>query len=194
MRSWVSSAPPKIGRMSQSSRASKPSKSCEHNCGTQSNTIVELFRLLRTPPSSDRSDISGALLENICTTAPLTPGCSFWNMLLWESGSRVDRRRGVHFVFIYQSEEEQCRLQSRDPPESNFIFYWRWKESDHWAQIGKSQVNWDLNPSLKSNIIWAWIICFKNRFTCSSQWPLWHSDCVWILNYRQESKPKSKVA
>ena len=44
MRSWVSSAPPKIGRMSQSSRASKPSKSCEHSCQTQSNTIVEYNR------------------------------------------------------------------------------------------------------------------------------------------------------
>ena len=51
MRSWVSSAPPKIGRMSQSSRASKPSKSCEHNCW---NTIEHNCR---TVPSFENSPL-----------------------------------------------------------------------------------------------------------------------------------------
>ena len=51
MRSWVSSAPPKIGRMSQSSRASKPSKSCEHNCR---NTIEHNCR---TVPSFENSPL-----------------------------------------------------------------------------------------------------------------------------------------
>ena len=199
MRSWVSSAPPKIGRMSQSSRASKPSKSCEHNCR---NTIEHNCR---TVPSFENSPLfwsigyfwstPGKHLHHRSTDAWWLQFLIYIIMRKWKPGrSKAWRSFCLHLSVGGRA----MSALSRDPPESNFIFYWsrrpRWKESDHWAQIGKSQVNWDLNPSFKSNIIWAWIICFKNRFTCSSQWPLWHSDCVWILNYRQESKPKSKVA
>ena len=188
MRSWVSSAPPKIGRMSQSSRASKPSKSCEHNCR---NTIEHNCR---TVPSFENSPLfwsigyfwstPGKHLQHRSTDAWLQ-FLKYVIMRKWKPGrSKAWRSFCLHLSVGGRA----MSALSRDPPESNFIFYWRWKESDHWAQIGKSQVNWDLNPSLKSNIIWAWIICFKNRFTCSSQWKLWL-----CMDFELQAGVKAKV-